>query len=99
MVLRIVSDHRYHRKVCYSGGVELKGRELIGRVIFSIKLDTQQRSTEMIDALTRLLVDASVFTPQGYILRALNLWGHYARWRDERYSSPLLSFPFRLISP
>src|SRR2546423_431591 len=55
-----------------------------GRVIFSIRLDTQKKSTEMIDALGRLLVDSSVVTPTGHIFRTFNIYGYYARWRDER---------------
>jgi hypothetical protein len=90
-LLMIVFNDRYYcevRKLGFLVGTN-------GRVIFSIKLNTQQKSTEMIDALSRLIVDASVFTPVGHILQALNIYGHYARWRDERFHSPSFPLPPR----
>ena len=54
------------------------------RVIFSIRLHTQQASTFMIDALSRLIIDVSVFTPTGLVLRAIDPLKYYNRWRDEK---------------
>jgi len=43
----------------------------------------------MIDALTRLIVDASTFTPTDHLAKAINPMCYYNRYRDERSRSPI----------
>lgn len=61
------------------------------RVIFSIRLHSQEAPTPMIDALTRLIIDMSEVTPAGIVMRAINPWRHYKRWCDKKSTS----FPIR----
>jgi hypothetical protein len=58
--------------------------DIIARVIFSIRLNTQKVSNHMVDAFTRLIIDSSEFTPKGIILRAINPLRYYERYRDEQ---------------
>ena len=55
------------------------------RVIFSVRLHTQEASIAMTNALTRLIIEASVFSPAGKIAQAIDPRRYYLRWRDERY--------------
>ena len=52
----------------------------------------------MIDALSRLIIDVSVFTPTGLILRAINPLKYYNRWRDEKFHHLSLSLTTRILN-
>jgi len=58
--------------------------DIIARVIFSIRLHTQKTSNNMVNAFSRLLTDASEFSPTGHFLRAINPFRYYKRISDER---------------
>jgi cytochrome P450 len=77
-----VPDHRYHCEVAKT----IQSSD--GRVIFSIRLHTQNATIPMIQALTRLIADVNAFTVESRISRALNPLAYYSRWRDVRYRIP-----------
>jgi len=43
---------------------------------------------EMVDALSRLIVDSFVITPVDKIRKAINPMRYYKVWNDERYCPP-----------
>jgi len=82
-VLNTESYHRYHRKV-WPPTTDID----VLRVVFGIKFNTQEAPMEMVDALSRLIVDSYVITPVEKIAKAIDPMRYYKVWNDERYCLP-----------
>ena len=89
----VVFDSRHYCKVnqLFESGCN-------SRVIFSISLNTQKASMQMIDSLTDLIVDASVVTPVDIVLRNISPVAAFKRWYNEKYVPIALPADTRIVN-